>query len=71
MPATPAPAAPLAQSAVPGRAGAAAETPLTSASGSEAEPAWQRRHAALAAYLQTAEAAQVELQEQLEALSVR
>ena len=77
MPATPGPAVPEAQLVLPGSAdgagGAASvaeHTPLA-ACGSAGEPAWQRRHAALAAYLHRAEAAQLELQHELEALPVR
>ena len=77
VPATPAPAASIAQVLAPESAdglgfaaGAAEHTPLA-AGGSAGEPAWQRRHAALAAYLHRAEAAQLELQHELEALPVR
>ena len=77
VPATPAPAASNAQVLAPESAdglgfaaGAAEHTPLA-AGGSAGEPAWQRRHAALAAYLHRAEAAQLELQHELEALPVR
>jgi hypothetical protein len=77
VPATPVPAVPVAQFALPGSTdgpagavGAAEHTPLT-ASGSAGEHAWQRRHAALAAYLHRAESAQSELQRELEALPVR
>ena len=77
VPATPAPAASIAQVLAPESAdglgfaaGAAEHTPLA-AGGSAGEAAWQRRHAALAAYLHRAEAAQMELQHELEALPVR
>ena len=76
VPATPLPAL-IAHAVVPGSAdglgvaaGAAEQTPHT-AGGSAGQPAWQRRHAALAAYLHRAEAAQMELQHELEALPVR
>jgi hypothetical protein len=79
VPATPVATAPEAQFAFPGSGGAPSWGPASTAEhtlsgvagGPAGEPAWQRRHAALSAYLHRAESAELELQHELEALPVR